>query len=212
MSCSSCLLKGFGRKSFGRKGRKGRKCHKGHKGHRSFGAFTGGSPHSLLNMQGPYAFGRKKSMKKSMYGPFNYKKFFERKSFGACKSKRKRGYGCGLKAFGRKRRSFGAFTGGSPHSLLNMQGPYAFGRKKSMKKSMYGPFNYKKFFERKSFGACKSKRKRGFGLGAEGYNAQTQYPTVSANYFGSNEPFINASPWWYPVTGGQIQSPQMLVK
>lgn len=33
---------------------------------------------------------------------------------------------------------------------------------------------------------------------------------VAAPYFGYQEPFVNASEFWYPVANGQYQSPKML--
>ncbi len=44
-----------------------------------------------------------------------------------------------------------------------------------------------------------------------GFQAQTSFPNaVAAPYYGYQEPFINASEWWYPVGDGAYQSPAML--
>jgi hypothetical protein len=54
----------------------------------------------------------------------------------------------------------------------------------------------------------KLNRKNLFGIGYEG---QTSFPNAkAAPYFGYEEPFINASEWWYPVSNDMYQSPQML--
>ena len=66
--------------------------------------------------------------------------------------------------------------------------------------------------------ARKSRRKsrkmsRKFGMvKGPGFAGQTSYSNAYAPYFGSAENFVNASNWWYPVTGGQMQSPNMLMK
>ncbi len=56
------------------------------------------------------------------------------------------------------------------------------------------------------------KRKSHFGQTfGPGFQAQTSFPSaVAAPYFGYEEPFINASEWWYPVGDGAYQSPAML--
>ena len=57
------------------------------------------------------------------------------------------------------------------------------------------------------------KGSRGFGMvKGPGFNAQTSYKNAYAPYFGSFEPYVNASNWWYPYSGNKIQSPQMLLK
>jgi hypothetical protein len=44
-----------------------------------------------------------------------------------------------------------------------------------------------------------------------GYKASTSFQNaVSAPYFGYQEPFMNASEWWYPVADSKYQSPGML--
>jgi hypothetical protein len=59
----------------------------------------------------------------------------------------------------------------------------------------------------------KMKKSRRFGMVAgPGYEGQTSYTNALAPYFGTSEPFVNASNWWYPYTGGAMQSPGMLIK
>ncbi len=225
---------------------------------RRFGAFTGGSPHSLLQMQGPYgasSYGRRRKRRFSRkFGAFTggspHSLLQMQGPYGASSYGRRRK----RKSYGSRR--FGAFTGGSPHSLLQMQGPYGA--------SSYGRRRRRKSYGRRKFSRCKSsfgrkmkmcdcgkkyrkkrahqkvcklkskskrgkrgKRKsygrrkrrysgmhhRGYGkVMGQGYKAQTTYPNVSAPYFGAAEPWTNASGWWYPVTGGKVQSPGMTMK
>lgn len=48
-------------------------------------------------------------------------------------------------------------------------------------------------------------------LRGHSFGAQTSFPNaLAAPYFGYQEPFIQASEWWYPVADGAYQSPQML--
>ncbi len=56
--------------------------------------------------------------------------------------------------------------------------------------------------------------RRSFGIVAgPGYKGQTSFQNgVYSNYFGSAEPFLAASEWWAPVTGGVPQYPKMLYK
>lgn len=57
------------------------------------------------------------------------------------------------------------------------------------------------------------RRNRRFGiLAGPGFKGQTSYSNPYAPYFGSQEPFVAASEWWAPVTGGVAQYPQMLMK
>lgn len=71
----------------------------------------------------------------------------------------------------------------------------------------------------------KLKRKfsrRRFGSKGPGYKGATSFQNGYVNYFGSQEPFVNASEWWYPdpgSKGGMIgsaktnyQSPNMIYK
>jgi hypothetical protein len=59
----------------------------------------------------------------------------------------------------------------------------------------------------------KSRRGRKFGIVAgPGFKGQTSYSNAYAPYYGSREPFIAASQWWAPITGGVPQYPQMLYK
>jgi hypothetical protein len=59
----------------------------------------------------------------------------------------------------------------------------------------------------------RGRRSRRFGLVAgPGFRGQTSYSNAYAPYFGSWEPFVNASNWWYPYAGSAAQSPQMLAK
>lgn len=62
----------------------------------------------------------------------------------------------------------------------------------------------------------KSKRRsRKFGSEiGPGYAGQTSYSSASAPYFGKSggEPYIPASEWWAPVSGGKPQYPEMLYK
>ena len=88
----------------------------------------------------------------------------------------------------------------------------SFGRRhrklRSAKNSL--KLNRRKLRKRKS---RKSRKSRRFGMAAgPGYAGQTSYSNAYAPYFGTAEPYINSSNWWYPVTGGQLQSPQMLMK
>jgi hypothetical protein len=72
----------------------------------------------------------------------------------------------------------------------------------SKKYSKKGSKKYRKHYKKTL------KRKNLFGLG---YEAQTSFPNAkAAPYFGYEEPFINASEFWYPVSDGAYQSPQML--
>ena len=124
------------------------------------------------------------------------------KSFGKrrrrrTRSKRRRR----RRSFSRRRRSrFGAFTGGSPNSLLQMEGPaYSYGRRRRRRMR-----KMKRLF---------SRRRRRFGnVKGQGFRAQVSYPTdVHVDYFGKPESFINSSSWWYPSgPNGQLQSPHML--
>ncbi len=55
--------------------------------------------------------------------------------------------------------------------------------------------------------------RRSFGIVAgPGFKGQTSYSNAFAPYFGAREPFVTASEWWAPVTGGVPQYPQMLYK
>lgn len=59
----------------------------------------------------------------------------------------------------------------------------------------------------------KKRRSVKFGIVAgPGYKGLTSYNNAYAPYFGSSQPFIVASEWWAPVTGGVAQYPQMLMK
>lgn len=168
------------------------------------------------------------------------------RKFGSCCGK----LGFGSRRFGRRfsrrfSRRFGAFTGGQPNTLLQMEGPYgasSFGRRRrfrrfsrrfgkglSLRKRLSKLFSFKskrskrsKRGKRRRYGkhSKRSKRRRRRRRGSkrfgkvvgQGYKAQTTYPNVAAPYFGKREPFLQASGWWYPVTGGKVQSPQMLMK
>ena len=213
---SCCGMKaGYGKRKKRSYGRRKRRFSRKHRKNRKFGAFTGGSPHSLLQMQGPYGA--------SSYGRRKRKSRFDAFTGGSPHSLLQMQGPYGASSYGRRKRRFsrrfGAFTGGSPHSLLQMQGPYgasSYGKKKSKK---YGKKHKKsksksKKTKKKKFGRRYSgMHHRAYGkvVGA-GYKGQTTYQNVSAPYFGAKEPWVNASGWWYPITGGEVQSPQMLMK
>jgi len=66
--------------------------------------------------------------------------------------------------------------------------------------------------KKRSFGKRRFSKRRFGNMYGPGYNAQTSYPNASAPYFGSEQPFVNASNWWYPVGNVKVQSPMMLSK
>ena len=77
-----------------------------------------------------------------------------------------------------------------------------------------GVADFKKFLKRINIKGTQTMK---FGLNPSsnvygpGYKGQTSFVNaLSAPYFGYQEPFINASEWWYPVAGGAYQSPNML--
>ncbi len=89
-----------------------------------------------------------------------------------------------------------------------------FGRfRKSSRKfaRRFGPrrFGPSRRFSR-GFGPRRFSRRFGSQYGP-GYTSQTSFENaVAAPYFGAQEPFLNASSWWYPVADNQYQSPGML--
>jgi hypothetical protein len=59
----------------------------------------------------------------------------------------------------------------------------------------------------------RGKSRRRFGIvSGPGYEGATSYTNAYAPYFGTSEPYVNASDWWYPYTNGEMQSPAMLIK
>lgn len=128
------------------------------------------------------------------------KQNFGRKKFGSCGA-------CNLKSgFGRKsikRKSIKRKSFGKRKSFKRSK--TSFG--KHMKKCLDCGHNYRK--KRSHMKNCKKHRKFSFG---PGYKAQTTYQNHSVPYFGSKEPWVNASGWWYPNVGGKVQSPQMIIK
>lgn len=92
----------------------------------------------------------------------------------------------------------------------------SFGRRRRKLRSAKNSLklNRIKLRKRRSKKCSKKSSKRKFGMSkGPGYVGQTSFSNAYAPYFGNNaEPYVNASSWWYPVTGGKIQSPQMLMK
>jgi hypothetical protein len=93
----------------------------------------------------------------------------------------------------------------------------SFGRRKTSKLSRAKnslKLNRKKMNKRRKSRRGSKRMSRKFGMvRGPGYAGQTSYTNAYAPYFGNNsEPFVNPSNWWFPYTGGQMQSPKMLMK
>ncbi len=100
---------------------------------------------------------------------------------------------CGILSFGKKRRSRRSRRGSKRRS----------GRKNRATRRT----------RRHRRSRMTRRRSRRFGIvSGPGFKGQTSYTNAYSPYFGSYEPFISSSQWWYPYTGGVAQSPQMLVK
>jgi hypothetical protein len=94
----------------------------------------------------------------------------------------------------------------------------SFGRRRKASRISHAKNSLKLTRKKLKRKARKSRRKsrkmsRKFGMvKGPGFAGQTSYSNAYAPYFGASEPFVNASEWFLPVTGGLTQRPQMLMK